>query len=223
METHKCSLVSIIWIGLLMAFLTGCTSSRVGGELLPNDRDFPELNASPERRVVIHGSLPSAFDAKFIAYYRASEYSGCRYSPTFLAGAVEGVSFPIGTSLPLKVVREGERYSVDLIVDHFKLGRCGWKFSGVSAEISKSGVVSLANTIVLNKELQSSKSEEWGFNSQDVAVVWRCKFDGLTDRPKEQRIFACGGFAQKYRDKGQHLLNSVSKTVEVDFIDMDTQ
>lgn len=206
-----------------MAILTGCTSARVGGELLPSDRDFPELNSSPERRVVIHGSLPSALDAKFTAYYSASEYSGCRYSPTFLAGAVEGVTFPIGTSLPLKVVRDGERYSVDLIVDRFKLGRCGWKFSGVSAEISKSGVVSLANAVVLNKERQSSKVEEWGFNSQDVAVVWRCKFNGLTDRPKDQRFFACGGYAQKYKDKGQHLLNAVSKTVEVDFIDMDSQ
>ena len=216
---------SLLLLTLFIASLTGCTTARIGSYLSPSDLDYPVENASPTRIVTIHGMLSPSLDIKLTAHYSATKYEGCRYTPTFIAGAIEGATFPIGLGMPLKISREREKYSTVFMVDRFQRGRCEWIFTSVSAEVSKAGLASFANNIVLNIGNRQPYNQEnwWGSNSMDTAVVWRCRFSQLANRPKEIAMFVCDEEARKHQDKNQHLLNSATKTIEANFIDLESQ
>ena len=218
------SFAPLVLVSVVVAFVAGCTTARIGSDLSSSDPDYPVENSSPTRIIDIHGMLPSSLDVKLTANYGATKREGCEYTPTFIAGAVEGVFFPICLGVPLTISRDGERFSARLIVDRFKPGRCGWEFLGVSAQVSKGETVSLANLIVRNLRGRiSDNNESWVANSQHTPVVWRCRFSRLADLRKGTLAFACGEDARKNRDKHRHLLNAESKTVEVKFIDLESQ
>lgn len=210
-----------------MAFIamTGCVSARIGDVLSSNDPDYPVEKPSPERIVELYGKLPSSLELKLTANYRATTFEGCRYAPTRVASVIEGVSFPIEMRVPLILSRGEGAYSTAFIVDRYQPGRCGWRFSDISAEVSKAGKgSSIANNVVFNAmDRQPAIQETWGYNSQNTPVVWRCRFSKLTDLSTGMRLFVCGGYIQGHKDKYQHLLNADSKRVEINFIDLESQ
>lgn len=199
--------LSISMAALLSA--SGCTTARVGGPLTPTDSDYPSENRSAARNVRVQGSIPRSLDLKLDAAYMAVRRTGCTETPTFIAGAVSGATFPMTIRVPMEIARVGSAYTADFAVDRFHAGRCGWHFFGVIAEVSKAGRSHASNSIV--RVAEAGTKEGSGYNSRNTPVIWRC------------RSFAASGFAclPSDGDKYLHLLNSTSTSVDANFIDED--
>lgn len=239
---HKLSVFGII-CAIFSGLLSGCTTTHISKTLAPSDASQPYGNPFPKHIVTIHGAVSKSLNIKLSAYYITTNPSpACQSTPTYTAGAIEGAIFPSQVSVPLTISRSGNKFSAQFIVDYFLPGLCEWRFSDVSAEVSKNSLVSIPNRVIINipkkktnpfgnpntgifhiTDNSPSSKETWGYNSRNTPVVWRCRFSRLVHLRNGDRRFACDEDVEKHKSKYQQLLNSTTNSVEVDFIDLESQ
>lgn len=217
--TRNIPLASVAVCCPLLFALIGCADIRIGSELSPSDPDYPEENLFATHLVEIQGTISEDLEVGLVAHYAATENEGCRYSPDRATQIIAGATFPVNLDFPLEVSRNGEKYSTEFVVDRFQPGRCGWQFSRVTAHVSKADLVSIPASII--SDHLSVSDENWSTNSQDTAVVLRCRFSKLVDLPEGRRSSACREEIQEHGDKIRHLLTPSSERVEVSFIDLE--
>jgi hypothetical protein len=213
---------------LMLVACTGCGApamigTHIGGDLQPSDSGYPAVNAGAAQAIEIGGTLAPALQLKLTAHYLTDGSSGCKSSPTFIAGAVEGVSFASSISVPVALERRGEHYSAKVMVDQFQPGRCDWRFGYVSAEVSKGPLVSIENIILRARDGWNTPFTNTGrANSYDTPVLLRCSFRRLENIGPNARGNACimpGDL--KHPDKIEHYFKTATAHYAASFIDVD--
>ena len=111
---------------LLVLFSCGCTRTQ---NVKQGETDYPRLNPHPINVVHLSGTVDAPIGVKSVANWSASN-KDCAYSPDFF----EGASFMFLVQQPLTPMVSHSHYDLDIPVDEFLPGRCGWHFSAMTIE-----------------------------------------------------------------------------------------
>lgn len=195
---------------VLACFVTLTACERVGSQLSDKDPNYPSKDPSPAHVVQIYGSVSDTIDLQMFAIYEAKKKIGCRFSPTLIAGLVEGVSSSIFLKVPLLVKRTSEKFSAEVTIDLFERGYCEWEFKSVSAAVSKDGLYSLPNRI-LNNPIDISRTAV-----VDGSIIWQCRFSPLKGLNKEIQMSVCDGLPSS-----EHKLDQQKTRYEIHFKDIE--
>jgi len=194
---------------------------HTGGDLTSSDLHYPDRSPHPERFIQLSGTVPASMQLKLIAYYLTDGRTGCRTSPSFIAGFVEGVSSSSAASVPLKLQMNGEQYSATIATDEFLPGYCDWRFGYVTAVVSKDGKTSIPNIIIRARDGWNTPYEntESG-NSLDLPVNLHCDFRQLAnDTPNIQSNACVSPRPQQQQYKREHFYTAATTKVVANFID----
>ena len=101
------------------------------GNVKEGDWDYPQLIPNPSSFLRIRGTVDSSLDLKFLVHWTAQNRS-CHYNDSFLDRILEGPGPWYSVAWPLRVEREGEEISINVVRDQVWPGRCMWTFGGVS-------------------------------------------------------------------------------------------
>jgi hypothetical protein len=218
-------------IGGIAAVLSAgnCMAARVAGPLSQSDPDYPSENPSPARIVRVHGTISAPLTLSLTADYAATPRVGCTATSSWVAGAIEGATWPLTVRLPIDLAQHGNEYTAELAVDRFLPGRCGWHFSGVSAQVSKATQSTSRNSVIRIPDGHTPESSH--YNSEPTAVVWRCRFPSGTSGPSAPSssatrfasAVACAAPARdpEHQGKRQQILTETTTSVEFNVIDLD--
>ncbi|WP_035384055.1 hypothetical protein [Ferriphaselus sp. R-1] len=207
------------WLGMAAVLVAGCGSFRVGEELATNDRDYPQLNSAP-RQVRLEGKLSADLELKMRALYETDNKEGCQYSPTRIAGGMEGALYGLQLRVPLEVVRHGDSYSATFMPDRFQPGRCNWRPVRVEAYAYWPGKSDPEEELMWRRyrhlpvEVKPSRSEEsWAENSADTPAHINCR-----RRSGESLGYDVPCLAQREsHEKETHILKPTDQRVVVNF------
>lgn len=112
-----------IILGLCVVLL-GCHNLNVK----VGDKDYPKANPSPSHMFTFRGTIDSKLHIQFKTLWYATN-NDCYYMTSY----VEGASNNYGASSPLNYILSDNHFEVSIATDGVLPGRCGWKFSGISA------------------------------------------------------------------------------------------
>ena len=202
---------------------SGCVplTTRIGSQLAQTDPDYPQENPRVGHVIELYGTVPIGINLGLDAVYMAQHRPGCLMTPTYMTGAVSGAFAPLHLSLPLDIKRDGENFSAMVVVDKFVLGRCGWDLLKVNAKLTKHELQSLPGELLVKKPLLGMLGEA---NSENIPIIWRCRFNQLANLPKNYQAFACytpEGERSVKKYKHTHLINVADRAVQAHFLDLD--
>jgi hypothetical protein len=103
------------------------TENSKPGELKPGDTNYPSPTVNPVRVIQLIGSGLDLTNMSFRVVY-VSDPNLCQYK----AGL--GVYLKYGLAFPIEMVRSGDSYRGNIVVDKFVPGHCGWRFDRVDAQ-----------------------------------------------------------------------------------------
>lgn len=217
------------WLLLLsVTLVSGCgfpemAITHIGGDLTPGDFNYPKQNPAPMRTLVISGTASPSLKLQLVAHYLTNGSTFCTSTPSFIAGAVEGATRPTSVSIPLQIIRNGDSYSTNAVVDQFIPGKCDWQFGYVTANLSKGNFVSMPNLIIRARDgWHTPYVETVTENGTDAPVVLRCEFQRLSSDDSHTQSNACiTRTGIKNHDKREHHFLNKTKSVEANFIDDD--
>jgi hypothetical protein len=98
--------------------------------LKPGDADYPEEAAKPTRVIPLVVTGHDGADMRFNAEWVSDEK---------LCGHQVGLGgyFPYSLTVPVAMTPSGDDYRGSIVVDRFKPGKCGWRFTSLSYGIAE--------------------------------------------------------------------------------------
>ncbi|GGY26856.1 hypothetical protein [Pseudoduganella albidiflava] len=194
----------------------------IGNELDPAHHTYPRLAGQSSNEIEMAGTISPRFGLRLTAHYETNGARGCKSIPSFLAGYLEGASFPSEVSVPLRVERRGTAFTARLTVDRYIPGPCDWRLGYVKAVISKGSLVSLPNYIIVARSDFNWPPKDTPFeNSSDSPVTLRCSFEQLKGLPANASMNACVIPGVRISDKYRHYLVRPTKRIVVHIMDYD--
>lgn len=201
------------------------TSSR---DALPNPR--------PKQVVKLHGRVPPSLRVEFLVRYTMEDVKaeGCR--PRDVTGGFLpflGDFTRVETLQPRYL--DGNRYEVELVVDKYLPGPCGWAFDEVNAVVVKDGKVGDRDFMAETTSPVIDNNTDGLFepycyqpnshncpvrqNSDPVPVLLLCSNRSLTN-PKPRTYLTCGDRFPDTNYKETHLLDAKTSEVLLDSYDL---
>lgn len=98
-----------------------------GGNVKPQDKDYPQENPTPAKFLSLHGTIDPSLDIDFRVQWYA-ENPKCQYAVSHVAGVYNRYT----AWSPLVISRQGAQFSARVPVDGVLPGRCQWRFGGVT-------------------------------------------------------------------------------------------
>src|SRR5579871_2442382 len=95
--------------GTSMLFAVAACNSR---NVVHGDRDYPDRNVAPARFLVLHGTMDPSLDVRFQSSWQVDNHR-CGFISNWNAGAYETYTY----SMPITIVRDGEKFSARLPID----------------------------------------------------------------------------------------------------------
>jgi len=140
----------VIILTLFLALsLNALSHGSEGGELKPGESYYPKINPHAHQNAVISFTLPEGWSIEIIAAYAVSapdnmSFFGprCTQNPGWL-----GIPGAFRTYLTIPAVRDGDRYTATVQMDHFLPGQCGWQTNGFNYRVFKNSVPAAVDTL----------------------------------------------------------------------------
>jgi len=194
--------------------------THIGGELQSGEFNYPSSNPTPQHLITIEIAAPATVDIQLRAVYLTDGRMTCRSTPTFIAGSVEGATFPSAVSIPVALRNVSNVRNGTLIVDAFEPGKCDWQFGYLEAILIKGSLVSLPNIVVRGRDGWNTKYQQTAYaNSLATPVALRCDFRGLEQDGKNVRSNACA-LPNPDRPKREQYLSPETSVVRLEVEDV---
>ena len=223
---------------LTLPMLAACQSTEPLGRIVtpskvqPSD---PPLNPNPTHIVRLHGRAPETLDFRFrIGFATTSREGDCYNHAGFWEGGGEKT-----WGYVLYPVRKGEHWEVDLVIDRYLPGRCGWNIRGsamilvepLDAQEGDSLGAGARMVVADARDVDdaaprcrpeqprcSEKRSRRLSNSDDsIPVQVRCK-RVAPEKRIGQTSFICNQFPEH---KTAHMLKAHTQSVRIDLYDLD--
>lgn len=223
----------------LIPVLGGCQPRDSNADMPRNAHIAPAINPNPTHIVQISGRIPKSLSAKlFVNYLTDAKDPSCFSHPAAQRGGG-----PNYRQEMLDLIRQGDSFQAQVMIDKYLPGVCNWRFQSVGAAIVKDGNAGDETVVedIVSSYLYAAKADAQGCdgtgmddcpqkqNALGVPVIVPCvKF--LYDKPMPgmkqdtvPRLFCASESMVKGPYKEGHRLRPGQKTIRVDFYDLESE
>jgi hypothetical protein len=225
----------LILLGLAIA-LVGCQTNT---DVSNSDILTPVINPHPKHLVRIVGRIPKSLEIEFGSGYAISDSKknipGCWPTVEQQWGSMGIDKFSRGEDL--KIIRDGERFEANFMVDKYLPGDCGWGFYAVGVTVAKDGRRDEKATVdtdpirvnpVYENENQGLCSSDYDVscpnvsNSDPTPVIIRCYMFTPKDEPDRTPSILCGGY-EHFGFKRTHYVTPETRKIQINFYDLELE
>jgi len=204
----------------------------------PGESDYPEINPQGSLMVTVTGVLPRSLPIALNLVHSANPRADAGAGTAACSRQLHSEEHPaLILAEPLRIEREGDRFSASIPVDKYLPGRCDWRLEGLKYQLLNSGGAQTGGWLVVAYD-RARDGADLTKLPRGRAVIWCVKNSDATE-PERPELCAnlaalklvssipdalVGRLPQPDRDNhGVIWIFPDTHSVEIEFHDLDSQ